>query len=56
MKRYRNRARPNKEEFEQLYYTLGLSVNEIAQKYKVSNKTVYNWAYYFRRKEEFKNG
>lgn len=52
MKHYRNRARPNKEEFERLYYTFGLSVKEIAQKYNVTTNTVYNWAYYFRKNEK----
>lgn len=52
MKHYRNRARPDKEEFERLYYTLAVPVKKIAEMYNVSTKTVYNWAYYFRYNEK----
>lgn len=53
MKKYRNRGRPekkpNKKEFELLYYNFEVPVEKLAERYNVKTKTIYNWAYQFRK-------
>lgn len=55
MKKYRNRGRPikrpNKTEFEMLYYDFKLPTKELAEQYNVTTNTIYNWAYQFRKQE-----
>ena len=53
MIKYRNKGRPkkrpNKAEFELLYYNFEVPVEKLAEKYQVKTKTIYNWAYQFRK-------
>lgn len=53
MKKYRNKGRPKKKpskaEFELFYYNFEIPVEELAEKYQVKTKTIYNWAYQFRK-------
>lgn len=55
MKKYRNRGRPkkkpNKKEFELLYYNFEIPVEKLAERYNVTTDTIYNWAYQFRKIE-----
>ena len=56
MKQYRSRGRPskrpNKEEFDWLYYNLKMSTKELAKRYKVKTDTIYNWACQFRKMDD----
>lgn len=53
MKQYKTRGRPmkrpGKTEFDYLYYILGLSAQEIAERYQVKPRTVLNWACQYRK-------
>lgn len=53
MKQYRNRGRPmkkpNKTEFEMMYYEFKIPTEELAKRYEVTKNTIYNWAYQFRK-------
>lgn len=53
MKKYRNKGRPkkkpNKAEFELLYYNFEIPIEKLAERYEVTTKTIYNWAYQFRK-------
>ena len=51
-KRGRKLVRPNKEEFETLYYNNSVSVQEVANFYNVETRTIYNWATQFRKEEK----
>lgn len=51
-KRGRKLLKPNKEEFETLYYNINVSVYEMAELYNVNIKTIYNWAAQFRKEEK----
>lgn len=50
-KRGRKNKKPNKAEFEYMYYTLDLPAEELAKKYKVKTTTIYNWATEYRKKD-----
>lgn len=58
MVRYKKRGRktrtPSKEEFDFLYYDLGLSAQEMAKRYDIAIKTVYNLATEYRKMDEEK--
>ncbi len=53
MKKYRNRGKPkikpDKTEFELLYYNSQIPIKELAEQYNVTTRTIYNWAYEFRK-------
>lgn len=51
-KRGRKLVKPDKEEFEALYYNNSVSVKELANFYNVSTTTIYNWASQFRKEEK----
>lgn len=49
-KRGRKNKMPTQAEFEYLYYSLDLPAEELAEKYGVKTRTIYNWATEFRKK------
>lgn len=53
MKQYKKRGRPmkkpNKTEFDYLYYIIGLNSKQMAEKYNVLPQTVLNWASEYRK-------
>lgn len=49
-KKGRKNRKPNKAEFEYLYYALDMSAEEMAIKYNVKPHTIYNWATEYRKK------
>lgn len=51
-KRGRKLVKPDKEEFESLYYNNSVSVEELANFYNVTTTTIYNWASQFRKEEK----
>lgn len=50
----RKSKRPTKYEFEMLYLDIGMSAQEMADRYGVAKQTIYQWSNQF-RKEEQKN-
>ena len=50
-KRGRKNKKPQKAEFDYLYYTLDLPAQELAEKYGVKVNTIYMWATEFRKKD-----
>lgn len=54
--RYKKKGRkikkPNKTEFDWLYYDCDRTAEELAEKYQVSPGTIYNWAVEFRKEEK----
>lgn len=48
-KRGRKVKKPNKAEFEYMYYILDMSGKEIAEKLGVKEHTVHNWASEYRK-------
>lgn len=53
-KRGKKSKRPTKEKFYELYNNESLSVEEIANIFKVSINTIYNWSYQFNKENEEK--
>lgn len=51
-KRGRKSVRPNKEKFEKLYYNDEVSATDLAKIFKVTESTIYNWAYQFKQEDE----
>lgn len=51
-KRGRKTNRPNKEKFESIYYNDQISAKEIAEMFKVTESTIYNWAFQFKHEGE----
>lgn len=52
-KKGRMKKKPNKEQFEMMYYNPNMTVYEIAEFYKVKIQTVYNWASQFRKEKNW---
>lgn len=47
----RKNKRPEKNLFEYQYYILDMSAEKMAEEYGVKPHTIYNWANYYRKKE-----
>ena len=50
-KRGRKPLKPNKAIFETLYYNENVTARELAKHYKVTEQTILNWAYQFRKEK-----
>lgn len=51
-KKGRKTVRPTKDEFEKMYYNPEKTVYDLANTYKVNIQTIYNWAFYYRNKQD----
>lgn len=51
-KRGRKPLKPNKTIFETLYYNDNMTARELAKHYGVTEQTILNWAYQFRKEKK----
>lgn len=54
-KRGRKSLKPNKAIFETLYYNENITARELAKHYGVTEQTILNWAYQFRKEQNENN-
>ena len=51
-KRGRKIKKPNKAEFEYMYYILDMSAKEMAEKLGVKEHTIHTWAWEYRKEDQ----
>lgn len=51
-KRGRKPIKPDKAIFEMLYYNENMTARELAKHYRVTEQTILNWAYQFRKEQK----